>query len=86
MKRSEKPLPELRSMCRHFDLGLPCGVDGKPCTGHKVNVRMQRKTVTIAEYRHQETDDLKWMLCPKLAEALYGKPILPGMLEEAELH
>lgn len=74
MRRSTLPLPELRDTCRHHDPGLPCGIDGKPCIGHKEEVRAARKRVTVAKYRHREMvkdaegNDVEgpWIHCPKL--------------------
>jgi hypothetical protein len=88
MKRSTPQLPELQNMCRHYDLGIPCGIDGGPCVGHKTEVRAGGKKVKAAEYRHKEmvydglTEswiDGPWILCPKLEEALHGEPIVPDM-------
>jgi len=87
MRRSVPQLPELRDTCRHYDTGLPCGIDGCPCTGHKEEVRIPtsrgNKKVTIAKYRHREiVKDAEgnavegpWIICPKLRRVLYEPPM-----------
>ena len=81
MRRLTKPSPELRDMCRHHEPGLPCGIDGRPCVGHKKQVRIERKKVTIAEYRHTPFEwvdgqpvEQPVVMCPRLWRILYEVP------------
>lgn len=91
MRRSVPQLPELRDTCRHYDTGLPCGIDGGPCVGYKEEVRVSErrghKKVTVAKYRRREVwrdaegNEVEgpWVVCPKLRRQADGEPAVPGV-------